>query len=181
MKRSEAGEVADFGGDAAGQVVVVNGELREAGEVADFNRDAAGQIVAEQIELDEIGEVADLCGDAARKIVDVEQQMGESGEPAVIGCDAALKLAVGEDETGDSLVGDRHARPVGDFLLRGGAGAPSARESVLGEVVVAAYGCIAVLDGHQGLAVIDQVVVRAHHYGIGRGVYESAVGAAVWV
>ena len=74
LKGRQVAEVAEFGRDRAGQIVVAERERPQVGEVSQLRRDRPGELVVAEREPGQAGEVAQFRRDLAREIVRVERE-----------------------------------------------------------------------------------------------------------
>lgn len=114
----EPGELADTGGDGAGEGVVGDVELLEAGHGGEGAREGALEVVEADVEDGEVAEEANLGRDATGQVVVEEDDLVEGGgHPADAGGDAAAQVVVGHyhhgGRRGAQIGGDAVAEAVG--------------------------------------------------------------------
>ena len=117
MQYLQVGEVAQLGGDGAGQLVAPELQHFEVCEVAQLGGDRPAELVAGESQFQQAGEVAQLGGNRPAELVPRENQPLEVGQPAQFGRDRAAEAVVPEiqpPEVGEvaQFGGDRPAELV---------------------------------------------------------------------
>ena len=86
----------------------------QVAEVAQLRRDRAGQLVVVEVELRQVGQVAQLSRDRAGELVVVEVEDGQTGEVAQLRRDLTSESLPSRSEARDPTVRHGDAFPVGD-------------------------------------------------------------------
>ena len=118
LQPRQAGEVAEFRRDRAGELVVAEVQLRQACEVAEFGRDRARELATAEKQPREVGEVAEFGRDRAREAVCVEQQPRQACEVTQFGRDRAGELVVAEVQLRQACeVAEFGRDPAGELVV----------------------------------------------------------------